>query len=213
MNVRTSITVLAAVFSTLGHTSAQSVKSPSALPSAPHVYHGRSQIDDQRWTSIGIPATQSYRNAFGILVRPELIVECVQGRNYRLGVVLKSGPLQTPNPDFAVLRMKIDEQQTSTGEWWIRDDSNSYAYRGGDLRKLDLVNVLRASRSVIIQFQPFMITGKIEARFNVGALKEEFSKHAECSSNSALTDSGSQASEYIKELERQYKQAETEGKR
>jgi hypothetical protein len=212
MSVRTSVTVLAGVFSTFGHTSAQSVKSPSELPSAPRIYHGRSQIDDQRWTSIGIPATQSYRNAFGILVRPELIVECVQGRNYRLGVVLKAGPLQTPNPDFAVLRMKIDEQQTSTGEWWIRDDNNSYSYRSGDLRKLDLVNVLRANKSVVIQFQPFMFTGMIEARFNVGALNNEFSKHTECSSNSALTDSESQASEYIKELEKQYKQSEKGGK-
>lgn len=164
-----------------GVTFAQSQKAAKQAPSPVAVSRGKREMDGKRWAILTISAEHSYQNWLGRSIRPELEVQCVQlGDERKFTIVLNSGPLQTLNPDFANLRMKVDDAEPDHYVWDTLSDSSSYRYEDYKPKTQEFLRTLLLAHSLLIEFQPFMNRGVIETRFQVGALRREFERNAEC---------------------------------
>ena len=126
------------------------------------------------------------KDVVGTPVRPELRVQCTQKGNDRsLSLILDSGPVQGVG-DGAWLRTRLDSGEAIRYPWVQMSDRKSYAYnpknRDDSLDKQpeDLRSAILAAKTMLLEFQPFMVSSVTVARFDLSGLRKEFDRAPEC---------------------------------
>ena len=173
---------------------------PKPAPSPVQVHRGKSEMDGEHWTILGVWARESYRNSFGTAMRPELALQCIQtGDDREITLILDSGPIEE-GYGGAWLRARLDGGDALWYSWVQYSDHKSYWYskqaRSGDNRngddlpdeKADLVRALLSAKTFLIEFRPFMSASATVARFNLSGLRREFDKAPECKLPSAVVE-------------------------
>jgi hypothetical protein len=163
-------------------------KQPQAPAPSVQVHHAKSEIDDEHWTILAVRAREPYRNVAGTSVRPELKVQCTQkGGDHSLSLILDSGPVQGEG-DGAWLHTRLDNGEAIRYGWVEMSDHKSYRYNPNNWFESwldkgpprDLIESLLAGKTLLIEFQPFMVSSATVARFDVSGLRKEFNKAPEC---------------------------------
>lgn len=186
LRMRTTISVGLLILADWLKCSAQVLTArPQNVQSPVRIARGKSEMDGKHWTILSISAKNAYENAFGIAVRPELRLECVQqGNDSSFLIVMESGPHENTPNEYDRLRVKLDENQPEEEGWYELSDHKSWRHDPSTDAKF-LIKVL-AAKAMLIEFRPFMLGGIVESKFNVSGLRQEFDKYAECKAGPAF---------------------------
>jgi len=149
-----------------------------------HVSQGKGIVVLSVW------ATKPYQLMSGEEVVPILTVDCiVKGKKMsHLLKFLPGGLLVEDSPDItaksgeSVFGMTINGTKQITE--WAPSDPSTYVYVGkADADRVKFIQSLLNSGTVSIQFKPFLNGAATTSTFDLGKLREEMGKHAECGMN------------------------------
>lgn len=153
---------------------------------------GRNAMDATTWVRLFVNAAQPYPTAAGTTITPQFGIECSQKAGKEsINVLLFSGAGITGrptgyNPDGRIryLRVKLDDAKPTTLNWVPLPDGVTFMFHGTIAPKKTVsgfVKDILKSRTVLIEFNPYMSAGVITAEFDVRGMSSEFAKHPECS--------------------------------
>lgn len=139
---------------------------------------------------LSMPAQTSYKLMAGEEKRPQLTLECVPKgkKNSHILLFIAGGALAEDSPETAMARnaeetllMTINgTKQTTT--WVPYGDPQTFAYYGKtEPERAQFLETLMKSGTVAIDFKPFLSGMPVTAVFDLSKLREEMSKHPECS--------------------------------
>ena len=133
---------------------------------------------------LSVVAQQSYQLMMGEAKRPILSVECAQkGKKTGHVVTLRLGtPLAEDNDKtgLQILTVSIDGHSHDT-TWMAYRDSVTFAYFGKtEPERFAFIQLLEASKTVAIEFKPFLTGMPVTSVFQIDKLRDEISKHPEC---------------------------------
>src|ERR1017187_2066176 len=143
-----------------------------AVSSPVQVFSGKSEMDGEHWVMLVVSAKASFQNVIGLSIRPRLEIACRQhGEEHTFSVVLESGPHETSS-SADMMRMKLDNHDPQSEAWDQSSDHNAWAHRP-PIRELTLEQIeqnysgfdkdlvflrsILAAKTVLIEFQPFMV--------------------------------------------------------
>jgi hypothetical protein len=157
-------------------------------------YQRESQMDGAKWVNLYLSANRTYSSWLGIVKRPELQVTCFQTKGEderKFIVILRLGTVTMESTDSTTLRVKLGNAEPEALEWWTENDRQSYRYVG-DGKAEDKLNGwvtppkflqdLLTSKTMLVEFQPFMQSSLVEIPFDVSDLRRTFDRYVECRS-------------------------------
>jgi len=133
---------------------------------------------------LSVTAQQPYQLMMGEPKRPVLSVECAQkGKKAGHVVTLRLGTTLAEDNDktgLQLLTLNIDGQSHET-TWMSYGDTVTFAYFGKtEPERVAFIQLLQASKTVAIEFKPFLTGIPVTTVFQVDKLRDEISKHPEC---------------------------------
>ena len=139
--------------------------------------------------ALSIEAQKSYQFITGEEKRPALSIECLQKgkKNGHLvifspaGEVVQADPLSGIGNGPLALLITLDGTSESTN-WVPYRDSSSFAYLGKtEPERVQFMHTLVNAKIVSIEFKPFLTGTLVKVSFDTRSLRDELSKHPECS--------------------------------
>ncbi|MGA2373303.1 MAG: hypothetical protein ACLPPV_09465 [Candidatus Korobacteraceae bacterium] len=98
------------------------------------------------------------------------------------GMLVEDSPDVTAKSGELVFNMTINGTKQMTE--WAPSDPSTYAYVGkSDADRLNFIQSLLSSGTVVIEFKPFLNGAPTTSTFDLTKLREEMGKHPECSSS------------------------------
>ncbi len=157
-------------------------------------------MDGRTWTTITVPAVNSYRDRFGISIEPTLQIQCSEREgSHEYQVILNSGTLATPSPEFARVRVKLDSDQAEEHIWYVRSDYRSYLYAYPDEKAVEdydlkantiaFLAALRTAKVMLIEIQPFLLGHLDVVKFLLGQLPSAIRGASECRAEKSVRPS------------------------
>lgn len=135
-----------------------------------------------------ITASKTYHWLTTEEARPTLILEC-QRKGNKSGHLLLFSPAgaiseatqeMTPRNGALTLTMKIGGTKQAT-TWIPYTDTETFAYYGKtEPERLQFIQSLLTSPTVLFQFTPFLTGQVVTSEFDLRQLKDEAAKHPEC---------------------------------
>jgi hypothetical protein len=134
---------------------------------------------------LSIAAQQPFQLMVGQPKLPVLTVECAQkGKKAGHLVLFQPGTALAEDSDTAglqVLTLIIDDHPPVETNWMPYGDSATFAYYGKtEAERLTFVQLLENSKSLAIEFKPFLTGMAVTSHFALDNLRDEVGKHPQC---------------------------------
>ncbi len=134
---------------------------------------------------LSITAQQPYQLMAGQPKLPVLTVECAQkGKKAGHIVLLQPGTALAEDSDkggLQVITVILDDHPPAETDWMPYGDSATFAYYGKtEAERLSFVQLLENSKSLAVEFKPFLTGTPVTSHFALDKLGNEISKQPQC---------------------------------
>jgi hypothetical protein len=152
----------------------------SCLAQEVHVTQPKGHVE------LSIAAQQPYQLMMGQLPKlSTLTVECAQkGKKAGHIVLFQPGTALTEDSEkgsLQVLTVILDDHPPVETEWMPYGDSGSLAYYGKtEPERLTFLQLLEKSKSLTIEFKPFLTGMPVTSHFALDKLRDEIAKQPQC---------------------------------
>ena len=159
----------------------------AALSQNLSVKTGKNQMDDETWVRLELKADRPYQSKGGVVVLPLIEIQCSSSpKAASIDVFFLTGVINT---DSAV-RIKVGELAPFRLLYSVLPDMETLQYIDlqdahgsfGYVKKADFAAVIANSKTVLIEFSPYLFSSYATAEFDTTSLMPELAKHPECTS-------------------------------